>query len=231
MPHPFHPFTQQHLIAVVIGSVAVLAFLAAGKMGGERRTMATRTLALVNLAAFPLSVFAWYLIDAPKSLENFLPLQLCDIATFTAGFALITKRPLLCSLTYFWGLAATLQALLTPALTVGFPHLAFVVFFIQHFAIVAAALYLPIVMGWRPRQPLWKATREIYAWSVIYLLFAMTANKLLGTNFAFASHPPENPSLIDHLGPWPWYLAAMQVLAVVFFFLLALPFARRTMEG
>ncbi|MGL5020130.1 MAG: TIGR02206 family membrane protein, partial [Luteolibacter sp.] len=71
---------------------------------------------------------------------------------------------------------------------------------------------------------------EIYAWSVVYLTFAMTANRLLGSNFAFASRPPDNPSLIDQLGPWPWYLLSMQGIAVLFFSLLTLPFRRRRTE-
>ncbi len=225
MPQSFHPFSQQHVITVVIGFAVVAAFVMAGKKAGDSRKRTTAVLALVNLSAFPLSLAAWSSFGVPKSLDNFLPLQLCDVATLTAGFALITRRPLLCALTYFWGLAATMQALLTPALTVGFPHMAFVMFFVQHFAIVAAAFYLPIVEGWRPRQPLWKAPLEVYFWSVIYLIVAMTANKLLGTNFAFASEKPTNPSLIDHLGPWPWYLLSMQGIALVFFYLLALPFA------
>ncbi len=226
MPDPFQPFTQQHFITVAIGFAVVAAFLMAGIKGGGSRRRATAVLALINFSALPLSFAAWYSVDAPKSLENFLPLHLCDVATLTAGFALLTKRPLLCALTYFWGLAATIQALLTPALSVGFPHLAFVMFFVQHFAIVATALYLPIVEGWRPQRPLWKAPLVIYGWSVVYLMVAMGVNKLLGTNFAFASRPPDNPSLIDHLGPWPWYLVSMQGIAVVFFYLLVLPFAK-----
>ena len=228
MPNAFQPFTAQHYLSVAIGFAAVAGFLLAGKKGGGSRRRATALLALLNLSAFPLNLAAWYAIDAPKSLENFLPLQLCDVATLTAGFALLTKRPLLCALTYFWGLAATMQALLTPAITVGFPHMAFVMFFVQHFAIVAAAFYLPIVEGWRPRQPLWKAPLEIYLWSVLYLAFAMTVNKLLGTNFGFASRPPDNPSLIDHLGPWPWYLGWMLGLALILYYLLALPFWRKS---
>ena len=55
----------------------------------------------------------------------------------------------------------------------------------------------------------------------------MTVNKVLGTNFGFASRPPDNPSLIDHLGPWPWYLFSMQAIAVCIFLLLALPLVRR----
>jgi len=226
MPRPFHPFSQEHLVTAAIGFTIVATLLIAGKKGGEWRKIATALLIFLDLTAFPLSVIAWLSLDAPKSLDNYLPLHLCDIATFTAGFALLTKRPLLCAMTYFWGLAATFQALLTPAISVGFPHPPFLMFFIQHFAIVATALYLPLVVGWRPKLPFWKGPMEIFGWSVIYLLLAMTVNRTLGTNFGFASRPPDNPSLIDHLGPWPWYLFSMQAIAMVFFLLLALPFTR-----
>ena len=226
MPHPFHPFSSEHFIALGIGTAVTAGFLWVGRRGGNGSNRAAALLAVLNLTAFPLTLAAWWSLAAEKSIDNYLPFQLCDVATITAGLALLTKRPLLCAMTYFWGLAATLQALLMPALTVGFPHLPFVMFFIQHFAIVAAALYLPMVDGWRPRQPIWKGPLEIYGWSLIYLAFAMTVNRLLGSNFAFASRPPDNPSLIDQLGPWPWYLFGMQAIALVFFFLLALPFAR-----
>jgi hypothetical integral membrane protein (TIGR02206 family) len=227
VPHPFHPFTREHFVALGIGAIATAVFLAVGRRGGNGRSRATALLALINLSVYPLGFMAWWSVDATKSIENFLPLQLCDIAAITAGLALMTKRPLWCALTYFWGLAATFQALLTPALTIGFPQLPFVMFFVQHFAIVAAALYLPIVEGWRPKLPFWKSPLEIYGCSVAYLAVAMTANRLLGSNFGFASRPPDNPSLIDHLGPWPWYLFSMQAIALLVFLLLALPFGHR----
>lgn len=228
MIHAFHPFTTQHFVSVALGLVVVAGFLLIGKKGGATQKRATTLLAVLNFSSFPLSLLAWYLLDTPVVLTNALPLQLCDVATLTAGFALLSGRPLLCALTYFWGLAATLQALVTPALTVGFPHMAFVMFFVQHFAIVAAALYLPIVIGWRPLQPRWKAPLEIAFWSVVYLLVAMSINKLLGTNFGFVSHPPENPSLIDHLGPWPYYLASMLGVALTLYYVLLIPFVRRS---
>ena len=224
---PFHPFSREHFITVAIGALVVAALLLAGKRGGNGRTLATALLAFANLSAYPLNQAAWLSLGKPLPLDNILPLHLCDIAAITAGFALITKRPVLCALTYFWGLAATFQALLTPAISVGFPAWPFLTFFIQHFAIVAAALYLPIVEGWRPRQPLWKSPLEVYGWSVAYLIFALVVNRLLQTNFGFASRPPDNPSLIDHLGPWPWYLISMQALAVIVYFLLALPLTGR----
>jgi hypothetical integral membrane protein (TIGR02206 family) len=220
---PFQPFSSEHFATVAIGSLVVAALLLAGKRGGNSRMLATALLAFANLSAYPLNQAAWLSLGKPLPLDNILPFHLCDIAAITAGFALITKRPGLCSLTYFWGLAATFQALLTPAISVGFPAWPFLTFFIQHFAIVAAALYLPVVEGWRPRQPLWKSPLEVYGWSVAYLIFALGINHLLQTNFGFASRPPDNPSLIDHLGPWPWYLFFMQGIALALFFLLAIP--------
>lgn len=226
MPRAFHPFTQEHFLALAVGAAVAAVFLFAGKRGGDSRRRTTAVLALINLCVYPLSLGAWLSLEGEKAWDNLLPFHLCDVAAITAGFALITKRPLLCALTYFWGLAATIQGIVTPAITVGFPAPPFLMFFVHHFAVVIAALYLPIVIGWRPKLPLWKSPLEVYGWSVIYLILAMSVNRLLGSNFAFASHPPTNPSLIDQLGPWPWYLFSMQGIAVVFFLLLTLPFAK-----
>jgi len=231
MPTPFHPFTAPHFVALGIGAVVATCIIAAGRRGNSSRKIATALLAFLNLSAYPLGQAAWLSMNEKKSLSHTLPFHLCDIAAITAGFALLTRRPLLCALTYFWGLAATLQGLLTPAITIGFPHWPFIMFFVHHFAVVTAALYLPIVEGWRPKIPMWKSPVEIYGCSVIYLVFAMTANRLLGSNFGFASHPPENPSLIDHLGPWPNYLFALQLIALTFFFLLTLPFRPKRIEN
>lgn len=223
-PPQFHPFTGEHYVTIAIGLCITAAFLMAGRKNDSAQRRTTGLLATINLLACPLSLLAWIFVDAPKSVDNFLPLQLCDLAAIAAGLALLTRRPWLCALTYFWGLAATLQALLTPAITVGFPEPAFVMFFVQHFAIVIAALYLPVVLGWRPKRPWWRGPLEVFGFSVTYLFVVLAVNRGLGSNFAFVSHPPTNPSLIDHLGPWPWYIFSLLGLALTFFVVLALPF-------
>lgn len=230
MPPPFQPFSLQHLLAVITGAVIIAAIILAGRKGGRSRLLATAVLAFLCLSAYPLGQAAWLSLDTKKTLDNIIPFHLCDIAAITGGFALLTRRHLLATLTYFWGLAATIQALLTPNIAVAFPNWPFTMFFVHHFAIVGTALYLPIVEGWRPKTPLWKSPVEVFLWSLAYLAFAMTVNRILGTNFGFAARPPDNPSLIDHLGSWPWYLLSMSGLAFVLFHLLALPFAftRRT---
>jgi hypothetical integral membrane protein (TIGR02206 family) len=48
-----------------------------------------------------------------------------------------------------------------------------------------------------------------------------------GANYGFLRAKPPQASLLDLLGPWPWYILALDALAVVLFTLLYLPFLRR----
>ncbi len=224
----FRPFSSEHYITLAIGFVVIFGLIFFAKRDAKKQRVVTALIAFLNLVSYPFALFAWR--GHSQALDNLLPLHLCDFAAIVAGFALITRRPILLTLTYFWGIAATTQALLTPAITIGPPELPYVHFFFQHFAVVAAALYIPIVLKWRPLMPWWKSPVIVFVLSIFYQGFALLINTMLGTNFAFASRPPDNPSLIDHLGPWPLYLFAMQGLALVLFLLLALPFAKRVSD-
>ncbi|MCW1883240.1 TIGR02206 family membrane protein [Luteolibacter flavescens] len=223
MPPVFHPFTAMHGWAMVIGFTGIAMLVIWGKKAGKNERIPRSILAFLCLAAFGYTQAAWMSDVRTPDLDSTLPLHLCDLAAFVAGFALLTGKRLLCVLTYFWGLAATIQALLTPAITVGFPHPAFVAFFVHHFAIVGAALYLPIVRGWRSGRPWWRGPLTALLWANVYLILSMAVNAWLGTNFGFTARKPVNPSLLDHMGDWPYYLIGMQALAVVLFSLLALP--------
>jgi hypothetical integral membrane protein (TIGR02206 family) len=221
---PFHPFSSEHFITLAIGFGVIGLLILFAKRSEKNQRIATGVLAFCNLMSYPFALYAWR--DHPHSLDNLLPLHLCDLAAVVAGFALVTRKPILLTLTYFWGLAATTQALITPALSIGPPELPFIHFFFQHFVIVAAALYIPLVLKWQPKQPWWKSPLIVLAVSIGYQATALVINYFLKTNFAFASRVPDNPSLIDHLGPWPIYLFAMQGLALIFFLILALPWRR-----
>lgn len=222
---PFQPFTPVHYVTLAVGFAIIAALILFAKRSGRNQSIITAVLAFANLSAYPFALFAWR--GHPQALDNVLPLHLCDLAAIIAGFALFTRRPALLTLTYFWGLAATIQALLTPAITIGPPALPFIHFFVQHFAIVATALYIPLVLKWKPEMPWWKSPLKVFGISVVYQGFALAVNTALKTNFAFASRPPDNPSLIDHLGAWPIYVFAMQAIALALFLVLALPFAKQ----
>lgn len=232
MPPSFVPFSATHGWSVIVGLVVVAGLILLGRSGERNERVARCILAFLCLAAFAYTQAAWATVEnRDTDLDSALPLHLCDIAAFIGGFALLTGKRLLASLTYFWGLAATVQALATPAISIGFPHPAFIAFFVHHFAVVGAALYLPIVNGWRADRPWWKAPLQALLWGNLYLAIAMAVNTWLGTNFGFASRKPVNPSLLDHMGPWPIYLLWMQVAAAVLFSLLALPVLPKRKPG
>jgi uncharacterized membrane protein YwaF len=60
----------------------------------------------------------------------------------------------------------------------------------------------------------------------IFAAIAGTFDLFFKTNYMYLRAKPRNPSLFDFLGPWPWYLAASEGIALGLFVLLYLPFWR-----
>lgn len=187
--------------------------------------VAVSCLAFLCFISYPLNQAAVSMLGGPHELSRMLPLHLCDIAAFLCGFALITRKPLLCELSYFWGLAGTLQGLITPDMEHGFPAPTYISFFLQHGVIVITAIVLPMGLGWKPRP---YAARRTYAWLLVYAVTIFGINCVLKTNFGFVMEKPDGASLLDVLGAWPWYILWTLVIAAGIFWLLELPFKRHS---
>lgn len=209
----------------VLVSLAAVAFLTIRQCRKNEYSARAKSgitlLAFCCFAAYPFNLAAWEMMGGALSLDSVIPFHLCDIAAFLCGFALITRHPLLCELSYFWGLAGTLQGLLTPNLAYDFPNPVFLSFFLQHGVIVVTALLLPLGLGWRPRPG---AAMTAFVWVLVYAGTAFLVNLALKTNFGFLMRKPTGASLLDVMPGWPIYILILIGLAGVFFFLLSLPF-------
>ena len=75
----------------------------------------------------------------------------------------------------------------------------------------------------RTLKSLWKCFWITNGYMVIMALF----NLLVGGNYLFICHKPPTPSLIDALGPWPWYVLSLEGVGLAFFFIYYLPFGIR----
>jgi hypothetical integral membrane protein (TIGR02206 family) len=136
--------------------------------------------------------------------------------------ALMTRRQGWYEVAYFWGMAGTLQAILTPNLQAGFPSLRFFNFFIGHSGIVVGVLYLTAVEGLRPRA---MSIVRAMSWSEVYFASALVVNHMTGENYGFLSHRPLGKSLLDYLSDnHSLYLAELNLLALGFYGVLYLPF-------
>ncbi len=224
----FATFSPSHIGVLICGALLTAAGVSAARKSPKILTHMTRAVGVACLLSVPFSQWAWRSSGVAMSIENRLPLQLCDLSVIIAGLALLTQRETLRQIGYFWGLAAAPQALLTPALTYDFPHPTFIAFFVHHWLMIAAALHILVVQQWRPRVHPLKAALRAYLFALLYVSLAMVINRVLGSNFGFLAHPPPNPSLLDLLGPWPWYILAMQAIALGCFALLAWPLSKKS---
>lgn len=209
------------MLAAVPAVALALAAAVRARPGAERPVRWTLALLLaVNQLAYLTFAAARGWIAPPRG----LPIELCDAAVWLAVAALLGAPRWTGEALWFVSLTGTVQALLTPDLRVPFPSYPSAKFFFGHGGTVAAALFLAFAGRLRLRRGAW--------WRVLLMVNAyaaclMALNVAAGTNYMYLRAPPPVPTLLDRLGPWPWYLGSSEVIAAVGFFLLELPLRER----
>jgi hypothetical integral membrane protein (TIGR02206 family) len=214
----FQPFGPDHLVVLGL-TLAIAAMFGAARshFAGSTDRWSRTVIASVLFAAA-----AWGWLAAWKQGGPLVPLQLCDLALLAAVWALLTLQRWACLVVYFWGIAGSLQALLTPDLATPFPGFWWFQFFWLHAGTVLAALYLAVTG--RVRATL-RSTTWVWGATNAYGAILLVVNRLYGTNFGYLSEKPAQPSLLDYLGPWPWYLLGMEAIGTLSLLMLYAPFA------
>jgi hypothetical integral membrane protein (TIGR02206 family) len=234
---PLEPYGPAHLIVLALTfglPILLRAWVNAGPAEIprlERLRWPARALGALILVTMPAKLI-YTLSNFQKPWQEMLPLQLCDLAAIFIVIALFTYRQAFFELSYYWGLAGTFQALLTPDLAYGFPHPYFFFFFISHAGIVAGALTLIVAGGMRPSV---RGGINAFIALLGYAACMVGVNYALGVNYGYLLAKPRNRSLMDFLWDWPFYIAQLAVLAAFFFLILYLPHApfwrRKKVEG
>lgn len=225
-PRRFEMFGADHLAVLGLTLAAAVGLTAlARRHRGDRHGRALRVaLALAMLAGVAGYVTAEAFEGEVEPIE-LLPLHLCDAAIFVGVFALLTLNPLACELLYFWALAGSTLAMVTPEVWYAFPDWRFVVFFLMHGLTVTAAAVLTFGFACRPRPgAAWRAFGLTLAYAGVVALVSV----VLDANFLYLRAKPVTPTLLDHFGPWPWYLVVAAGVGLALFHLLELPFRPRT---
>ena len=217
---------MERLSAEHVGAVAATAVAAAAAVPAARRWPVASSRALAVLIGVTYVVeHVSFVVRGTWALDFNLPLHLTDVVTIVSVLALWTARPLLVELTWFWALTASLQAVLTPDLgSADFPELLYWTFFITHGGAVVAAVLLVVGRGIAPRPG---AVGRAFAATLVVAAAAATADVLTGGNYMWLREKPEAGTLLDFMGPWPWYIVSAAILALLLFALLAAPFRPR----
>jgi hypothetical integral membrane protein (TIGR02206 family) len=216
-------FGAAHLAA--LGVIVALAFGLAGASRAGLSVAAQGRLGLV--LAFLLVAHEATKITTRVAVEGYplasqLPLHLCALSALLFAWVLARRSYPVYEVVYFWAMGGTVQALLTPDLRDGFPHPNWLIFFGGHGLVMVGVAYATFVYGFRPQVR--SILRSLAALAVVAAL-VMPVNAWLGTNFLYLMEKPGQASLLDYLGPWPWYIGSLAAVALLSSLVWYLPFA------
>lgn len=210
------------MLAIFVAGVWPVVLLGRRQRGAPRVTLVSRCFAV----AIPTVTVPFQVIDLVTDfdIDVTLPLQLCDVAWVAAAVALWTHQRYAVALTYFWGLVLTSQGIVTPSLGEDFPEVRFFAFWALHLLVVWSAIFLVWGVGLTPR---WRdygiALRVTLGWAVAVFAF----NEAADTNYGYLQHKPGSSSLLDLLGPWPWYVVAEIAIVAMVWALMTWPWVAR----
>jgi len=221
------------IICTVLAAAGMIGLNRSPRVSQARKQQANTALAVVlvlAVAADPLLTWLRYrgaenvMLAGRLVRETALPFYLCDVVSLVLAVALITRRTRWVEVGYLWGLAGTVQGLITPTLYFDWNTPEYYAFFLQHGGVPVAALTLVFGAGITPQRG---AFRRIVFWSWVYMGFGMLLNLMLGANYGFLNGKPGVGTMFDHMGPYPYYLITLQVIAFTLYGLLLLPFTKK----
>ena len=201
----FRNFTLAHFLPIlVVAGVIFLIWRFRAKLQSCENERYFRY-ALAFLLIFSEMSYYWRLVGMPQLGPNpidHLPITVCGWAAVFGSYMLVGKSQKLFDLVYFWALAGSIFALITPTVITytGPTRFRYYQFWLEHTLGYVAVFYMIFVHGMRPT-----VKSAIRAWVALLVLavFAYFTNRYLGpgANYLFLAKPEDTPSVLDILPP------------------------------
>ena len=225
----FVMFSAVHLGAVVgLCTFIIVLFIMKRKWSTQTTNFLRyeRFFAL-TLLTMEILYHVWLFQTGRWNFGNSLPLELCSISLVMTIILLFTGNKHVYDFVFFAGIGGALQAIATPVLDLSFPHFRYFHFFYTHIGIILTALYFTWVKGYRPT---FKGIIKTMVALNILLPIVFVMNIFLNGNYMFLRMKPTNGSLLDFLGPYPWYILSLEIVAFIIFVCLWLVFRKKALE-
>lgn len=216
----FRPFSIEHGVPVLVFIISTILWIRFAASWSKSRQYQS---AIVFSWTLAFAVLWWMIYRAfigQFDIKEDLPFHLCNILTLVIPIALHFKSRWFFAILYFWVLAGTMQAVLTPDLKQPFPHYMYLRYWWIHCGMISIVIYCLLVFKWKIY---FSDIKNAIIGANIYLVFSILVNLMTGGNYFFTMHKPDAATLLDFLGPWPWYLLTGQVVMLASFLLYYLP--------
>ena len=219
---PFHAFGLSHLMVLAL---AIFICLILPLYSKKYLTTSSQILTGILLGFLvTVNFIGWYVIlflSGTFDISLHLPLQLCHMGNLFILPVMINRNRKWFDILYFWVMAGTLQAIITPDIEAEFPHYWFLRYWIVHAGPVLCIVYASVVYELRPT---WKALWQSFLSLNILALLVTPVNLIVGSNYLYLREKPTVASLMDYLGDWPTYILALEIIGFILFVLVYLPF-------
>lgn len=199
----FTNFTLAHFMPIIVtAAIIYLIYRFRQKIKGMKNEMIFRYIISFTLIISEMAYY-WRLIAIPSLGPNpvdHLPISVCGWVAIFASYMLIGKSQTLFDICYFWALAGSIFALITPTVITytGPTRFRYYQFWVEHLAAYVAIFYMIFVHKMRPNI---KSFIRAYAGIIILAVIAYIANRLIGpgANYLFMARPEDTPSILDIL--------------------------------
>ena len=220
MEDKFILFSNEHLITVGIGFISCILLVFLGFFTEKKATFAK----IVAIAVLGIKIaellFRHHYYG--ETVAELLPLHLCPIVIILSIFMMFFHSEVLFQPVYFWSIGAFF-AILMPDIRDGMSNFASQSFFITHFFILFSTAYAFVHFRFRPTKAGFLCSFLLLVTLAFIMYFV---NNKLGTNFLYVNHPPVTKSLMDFMGPWPYYIFSLAGIDIAISFFMYLPFRK-----
>ena len=220
MEDKFILFSNEHLITVGIGFISCILLVFLGFFTEKKATFAKIVAIAVLGVKIAELLFRHHYYG--ETVAELLPLHLCPIVIILSIFMMFFHSEVLFQPVYFWSIGAFF-AILMPDIRDGMSNFASQSFFITHFFILFSTAYAFVHFRFRPTKTGFLCSFLLLVTLAFIMYFV---NNRLGTNYLYVNHPPVTKSLMDFMGPWPYYIFSLAGIDIAISFFMYLPFRK-----
>lgn len=223
----FEHFSLAHFLPIIIMiGVIALIIIYRDKLRSFKHEKALR-LAMAFIMIICEMSYYWRLTNVaslnPTPVDH-LPITLCGWAMIFCSYLVVTKNQTLFDLAYFWVLAGSIFALVTPTVITycGPTRFRYYQFWIEHTFGFISIFYMIFVHGMRPNI---KSIFKSMGGLIILAVIAIVVNGMIpGANYLYVAGPETTKSILDFLPKnYAVRLTLMFFIVCAMFFLCYLP--------
>ena len=221
----FDPYTIEHFGPILLGVFVATSsiFLANRYLPESGKTKLGTVLASVPFICI-VGRMSFLAVNTNFDVKLDLPLFLCRFMALILPFVFYTRNRLWLGILYFWVFAGTINAVITPDLIHPPGHWEYSLYWIYHLMLIVSIVYGVFVYKFKIT---WKDYRNAVIATIVFTILSGLVNIALKANYNYLSAKPEVASLLDHMGPWPYYIISVYGLMFFLFFLALLPYLRK----